>query len=253
MIRFFRKIRQALVTNHKLGKYLLYAVGEILLVVIGILIALQVDNWNAEQKNQEMELVFLERLKSDLVTDTIYLNRRIRLSDSINKRGRKYLLDMYRVQANFHEYFTLTDTYIWGSEDFVIQKTTYNELNNTGGLNLISNASLKEQILTHYFKYEAIESHIKELNVFSTGLLSKIISLHFKKYHVKEVQERTNMPAKMDWRYINDPFSREFIDLETAVHGYTEKHSTFKAYFEESLVRSRHLIDEINRELKTDN
>jgi hypothetical protein len=46
MIKFFRKIREKLVTEYKFSKYALYAIGEILLVVVGILIALQINNWN---------------------------------------------------------------------------------------------------------------------------------------------------------------------------------------------------------------
>ena len=49
MIKFFRKIRQKLLTQNKFSKYLLYAVGEIVLVVIGILIALQINNWNQDR------------------------------------------------------------------------------------------------------------------------------------------------------------------------------------------------------------
>lgn len=252
MLRFFRQIRQRLLTDNKFSKYLLYAVGEILLVVIGILIALQVDNLNEERKNRELEMVFLERLKSDLVTDTIYLNRRINRADTIIKRGQTYLPEMYKNQENFQEYFALTNTNIWDSEDMVIQKATYNELNNTGGFNLISNRRLKEQILSHYFKYEAIDSHIKELNVFSISLLREIIDLHFKKYNVVDAQEQTNVRVEMDWKYINDPLSKEFMDLETAVDFYKGKHEIFMGYFEESLVRSRHLIDEISLELKND-
>jgi len=50
MIKFFRKIRQQLLAEGAVKKYLLYAIGEILLVVIGILIALQINNWNEQQK-----------------------------------------------------------------------------------------------------------------------------------------------------------------------------------------------------------
>ena len=59
MIKFFRRIRQQLLTENKLAKYLLYAIGEIILVVIGILIALQINNWNTskiESKNKEIDL-----------------------------------------------------------------------------------------------------------------------------------------------------------------------------------------------------
>jgi hypothetical protein len=50
MIKFFRKIRQKLLTENKFSKYLIYAIGEILLAVIGILIALRINNWNKELK-----------------------------------------------------------------------------------------------------------------------------------------------------------------------------------------------------------
>ena len=66
MIHFFRRIRQGLVNQERIGKYLLYAVGEILLVVIGILIALQVNNWNEERKTRQKEQKILLELKDNL-------------------------------------------------------------------------------------------------------------------------------------------------------------------------------------------
>ena len=57
MIKFFRKIRQNMIKENKASKYLLYAIGEIVLVVKGILIALQINNWNEDKKN-EKELFF---------------------------------------------------------------------------------------------------------------------------------------------------------------------------------------------------
>ena len=55
MLTFFRKIRKALLESGSTQKYLLYAIGEIALVVIGILIALQINNWNEWRKEREME------------------------------------------------------------------------------------------------------------------------------------------------------------------------------------------------------
>ena len=69
MIKFFRKIRRQLVSENKFSKYLIYAIGEIVLVVIGIFIALQLNNWNEIRKesNAELELYnsILEDLKSE--------------------------------------------------------------------------------------------------------------------------------------------------------------------------------------------
>ena len=65
MISFFRKIRLNLLSNGKLLTYLKYAVGEILLVVIGILIALQINNWNEKNKKSLLEQEALYNLKAD--------------------------------------------------------------------------------------------------------------------------------------------------------------------------------------------
>ncbi len=75
MIKFFRKIRQKTLTENKFSKYLLYAIGEIVLVVIGILIALQLnnakENWHREKLRQEL----LIELRSSMMQDTVTLNR----------------------------------------------------------------------------------------------------------------------------------------------------------------------------------
>ncbi|MBC2846693.1 DUF6090 family protein [Winogradskyella flava] len=74
MIKFFRKIRQNLLSEGKTGKYIKYAIGEIILVVIGILIALQINNWNENHKNKSILSNYTESLIQDLKQDTTTLN-----------------------------------------------------------------------------------------------------------------------------------------------------------------------------------
>lgn len=69
MIKFFRKIRRELLANNKAYKYLLYAIGEIVLVVIGILIALQINNKNEERKLHTLQIQSLQEIKRALVSD----------------------------------------------------------------------------------------------------------------------------------------------------------------------------------------
>lgn len=78
MIKFFRQIRQKLLSENKMGKYLLYATGEIFLVVIGILIALSINNWNENQKLAEQR----QQLISSLIEDFEY-NRSIIIDDGL--------------------------------------------------------------------------------------------------------------------------------------------------------------------------
>ena len=74
MLRFFRQIRQRLLTENKFSKYLLYAVGEILLVVIGILIALQVNNWNEARLERENEILIARDVYLELLENRVYLS-----------------------------------------------------------------------------------------------------------------------------------------------------------------------------------
>jgi len=252
MIKFFRKIRQRLLNENKLRKYFLYAIGEILLVVIGILIALNINNWNENQKTKKLERVFLERLQVDLETDVIYFTRRIQDSDDLINSAEFFVHEVYKTQKNFNEYKILVDTLFWNSEHFVAQNSTYNELNNSGQLNIFSNRNLKDNILSHYFKYESVGSHVKEANEFSVGEMSKVIAILFKGRHVTKIFNETPMDEKMDWKFINNHSSEKFILLETAAAIYSSKHKMFKAYFEDLLKSSQLLIYQIDEELKNE-
>jgi len=69
MIKFFRKIRQNLLMENKTGKYFKYAIGEIVLVVIGILIALSINNWNEQVKKDKKIASVFETIKKDIISD----------------------------------------------------------------------------------------------------------------------------------------------------------------------------------------
>ncbi|MFK5879442.1 MAG: DUF6090 family protein [Flavobacteriaceae bacterium] len=84
MIKFFRKIRYKLVETNKTGKYLKYAIGEIVLVVIGILIALSINNWNENRKTKLKSQVYINKLVNDLVIDTLNINALIK-KGNVNK------------------------------------------------------------------------------------------------------------------------------------------------------------------------
>ena len=100
MLRFFRRIRQSLLTQNKFSKYLLYAVGEILLVVIGILIALQVNNWNEGRKERIIEksilLEFEDNLERNIAlidiaaAEIIEINKSSETIIDILKEGKSY-------------------------------------------------------------------------------------------------------------------------------------------------------------------
>ena len=74
MIKFFRNVRKNLLNQGKTANYLKYAIGEIALVVIGILIALQVNNWNIDRVDRKSEQKYLKNIKEDLEKDLVNLS-----------------------------------------------------------------------------------------------------------------------------------------------------------------------------------
>lgn len=79
MLRFFSKMRYKLAAENQAAKYLRYAIGEILLVVIGILIALQVNNWNEDRKERIQEKLLIQSIISDLKMDTLNISQNLRI------------------------------------------------------------------------------------------------------------------------------------------------------------------------------
>ncbi len=91
MLRFFRLIRRKLIEEDNTRKYLFYAIGEILLVMIGILLALQVNNWSELKKERDTELEYLIGIKADLENDLPRIENRIQ--STLNKISRLHVID----------------------------------------------------------------------------------------------------------------------------------------------------------------
>ncbi len=174
MIKLFRKIRlnqflEGLPTEQtglptgqvgKTSRYLKYALGEIILVVIGILIALQINLWNENRKNHALEQAYLKSLYEDIHKDIDVINKNI-----INRHDRKiaalemgkaYYQGKYKIKdtvsfLNEIGYGGVYGRIVWGFE-----KTTYNELISTGGFRIISNDSLRKAIANYYLMLNRI-------------------------------------------------------------------------------------------------
>jgi hypothetical protein len=91
MIKFFRKIRYDLMEKNKTGKYLKYAIGEIVLVVIGILIALSINNWNENRKNIAKKEMHLKALEIEFISNLTQLNIVLSYDDIVLKSTKRLL------------------------------------------------------------------------------------------------------------------------------------------------------------------
>jgi len=102
MIPFFRKIRKKMADDNKPLKYMRYAIGEIILVVIGILIALQVNNWNEDRKKSRVIQNVLMEIKDDLIQDKAELERIIALRNA-DFEAQKRIINVLETNESFNE------------------------------------------------------------------------------------------------------------------------------------------------------
>jgi hypothetical protein len=165
MIKFFRKIRQNLLMENKTGKYFKYAIGEIILVVIGILIALQINNWNTHRIERSKEDSYLVNLKRDLNNQMQMIER--------NLSGEEFIYScLTKAKSNFEKYkkfravkedivliSSINDRYT-----FTVTSPTYTELLSTGNLDLITNNTFKSQMVKYYEDLELTSQVIQNNN-----------------------------------------------------------------------------------------
>ena len=110
MINFFRKIRKQLADDNKPLKYMRYAVGEIVLVVVGILIDLQINNWNEWQRQREKETIILNDLKENLEPNIQLLENAIK-GNNRRKRSGKLIYQLVK-NRNTNELITPQDWHL---------------------------------------------------------------------------------------------------------------------------------------------
>ena len=171
MLTFLRRIRRSLIESSAFRKYILYAIGEIALVVIGILIALQINNWNSDRIDRKEEQLYLKRLVQDLEQDLVNIQdarnnheKRLLVGTHVleslgdNNVSRLYNSNSYKMAIeNRSKYDRLFDLpfaqqlfEILKIDLFYLTDDTYQELISTGKIDIIQDPELKQYILSHY-------------------------------------------------------------------------------------------------------
>jgi len=195
MIKLFRNIRQTLIMENKTSKYLKYAIGEIVLVVIGILIALQINNWNENNKQLSNEKQLLQEMQLSIKKDTAnFAWEKVWLSQ-INthaKRLKKHLADKNPYEQSLDTSFAMIGVITILEPSYLI----YDRLKDFGIDNL-SRDSLKIKIATYY------EDAIQMKQVERTFALDKIFReniypKYFKNYSYATTAQPINYDALIE-------------------------------------------------------
>lgn len=225
---------------------------ETLVVVIGILMAFALNNWNENRIGNKLEKQYLERLAKDLKADTTYYNDRIASSEYLINYHREFIRKMHQTQKSFNEVQDLFSNLTWNSEQLTVQNVTYIELTNSGNLDILKNQDFKEGMIQYYRKNEEAAKHIAEFNEFSSKYLLNLgfNSNHWKFYNfINDIYDEKDMISIKEWEFINYPSSKEFQFLENTLAVYRYKHKIFLDYFKGLKTNATQLIKDIQKEL----
>lgn len=240
MIPIFRKIRKKMADDNRPLKYIRYAIGEILLLVIGILIALSINNWNENRKRQNEELILLADVKNNLEmtltsfrSDTIYNANTIVQYHKIEN----YIDNDLPYSIELDSVFGILT--FWNGP--TITASAYNSLQSKG-LDLIKNEALKQDIINMYDEvlkelftdYENAESKLSEI----------IVDPFFVK-HVKRLNNKSlNLARPNDFESLKK--NQEFSNILSAIIRQRKKGIIYYAVVMNQIET---LIDKIKNEI----
>ena len=177
MIKFFRRIRLDLMEKGKTSRYLKYAIGEIVLVVIGILIALAINNWNENRKSSNQEIIYLDNLKNDINTQIqmldVYIDFENIIIEYSNDIIKHYELNngFKNMDSIFPKIHDLTIRWTFSNTN-----TTLLQMLNSNQINIIQNRQLREALIAYN---QEIDLFAKNTNINNTNLIDNFTTRTF--------------------------------------------------------------------------
>ena len=253
MLKFFRRIRQKLLSKNKFSRYLLYAIGEIVLVMIGILLALQVNTWNEQKKTGEKELKYLSLIKQEMGTNLQAIKEeQVVLDDFLSSVNRMLLLyatpDPTLTNKQLSEILV---PILSRDMDFNFKDGTLNEVISTGNLKDITNDNIRNILASIGGNLERVRAQEGTVNDY----ISKANNYIAKKGSIKQIvldtedNEVFGIPESAD--EISNLFLLKSQEFETLmVYSALTGVSLDEEYYSVFIQEINSLIDLIDKELK---
>ena len=220
MIKLFRKIRQRLVIGNKFNKYLIYAAGEIILVVIGILIALQINNWNTNRKLRNLENELLYDIRDNLISSVSDIEASI-LYNKITITNYNKILNHIKDDLPYDISLDSAFSYMpyWDEPNFTY--TAYETLKSKG-LDIIQNDSIKKLITEIYEQTfpKSVDEHKGEWELFQSAVLPFVVKNIqpinadiARPFNFNALKNNNEFHSLMGYKIITRKYSIEFEEM----------------------------------------
>ncbi|MFY9242463.1 MAG: DUF6090 family protein [Polaribacter sp.] len=195
--------------ENKNSKYLKYAIGEIVLVVIGILIALQVSNWNKQNEDRKLEKRYLAELILDLKQDSIFISESIQRSYQ-QMESKNKLVQYFEGQQFTEDSLVAYFSFQWKPvPKFNPITTTLDELKSTGNIRVIQNSNIRRKILETYNYYTTHINNTQE------------------RYHIQQNALGNLVISKVPNIFVEFYKTTDKIDIKAVLNDYEIKNCFF--------------------------
>ncbi|WP_242083053.1 DUF6090 family protein [Aestuariivivens sediminis] len=177
MIKFFRHIRKQLLSESKFSKYIIYALGEIILVVVGILIALGVSNWNENRKERYRAHSVLEHLSNEIKQDSVYFNNVYQAEKNIYLRGAEVLFNEHvkdEITEEYDSIIGMSFRLACFTPGIKALKNAYEELTASNLLTHINSEDLKKNLKAYYGQIDFLNSYSDQSQPLSNDLIMEL-------------------------------------------------------------------------------
>ncbi len=236
--------------KRKWAEYLL----EIIVIVIGILIAFALNNWNEERKTKNLEKAYLVSFLDDLKADKFYYKSQMAAVDTLLGGYSKFIEELYLPQNSREEFLKLMKYIDFPPGELNINNATYDEIVNASQLNIFTNSEVKNGIINLYRNIDKLNNHIKDydgVTRMNLADLNRELNILKSLERLREYLpwKKEYMFKNIDWDYVNELSSDNFLMLENTVGMYYNKHTLVKRYIENLNKENDVLIQLIKEEL----
>ena len=204
MIKFFRQIRQQLLMKNKTGKYLKYAIGEIVLVMVGILLALQVNNWNEQRKMDLKEKSVLAAIHEEFTQNQMQFNSIVSQHKKAYQSCEK-LIALFPIDVNEHNLDSIS-LYLYnskGAPTFNPSQGSISSIISTSSFDIIRNDKLRDLLIS----WPDLVTDYQEDEIEARRTLDNLIDPYFSKnfdfnFNFKDARNTLKSLESLEFEYL---------------------------------------------------
>ncbi|RIA09061.1 hypothetical protein OE09_0889 [Flavobacteriaceae bacterium MAR_2010_72] len=231
MIKFFRNIRQTMIKENRATKYALYAIGEIILVVIGILIALSINNWNENEKLKQKEINIAEEIYTELNENIAFVKNQLKLWESRDTNINKVLnlIASDTITITQREFDSIM-IYVIGFNNFKLKHSKFSKIIESENFEFTRSNEIITEMLSLNADYNTLMAYYEFNETNYSGVIEPYLLKNYSFRNLANVLFGQKSIHKLDFRVLLDD-----LEFDNVIHTAQGNNQPFVMYINNAL------------------